>query len=42
MVVRTLLAQGADPERPGPDGDTPMTRAKYACPAEVMEVLASG
>ncbi len=40
MVVRTLLAQGADPERPGPDGDTPMTRAKYACPPEVMAVLA--
>jgi hypothetical protein len=42
MVVRTLLAQGADPERPGPDGDTPITRAKYACPDEVMAVLAGG
>lgn len=42
MVFRTLLAQGADPERPGGDGDTPLTKAGYACPPEVQAVLAGG
>jgi hypothetical protein len=40
-VVRVLLAQGADPERPGPDGDTPLTRAKYACPEDIVAALAA-
>lgn len=39
-VFRSLLAAGADPERPGRDGDTPMTRAKHQCPPEVLAVLA--
>ena len=41
-VFRTLLDAGADPERPGRDGDTPMTRAKYQCPPEVLALLAGG
>jgi hypothetical protein len=41
-VFRILLDAGADPERPGRDGDTPMTRAKYQCPPEVLALLAGG
>jgi hypothetical protein len=41
-VFRILLDAGADPERPGRDGDTPMTRAKFQCPPEVLAVLAGG
>lgn len=41
-VVQALLALGADPERPGPDGTTPLTRAKYACPEDIVAALAGG
>jgi hypothetical protein len=38
-VIRAMVTLGADPEAADTDGMSVLTRAKYACPPEVLAAL---